>query len=55
LIQPMDAFIEVRKLNKTYAIAPPAVRALREVDVFLATGDYLAIMGPSGSGKSTLP
>src|SRR5439155_9492978 len=33
---------------------PTAVRALDDVTVWLADGEFTAIMGPSGSGKSTL-
>jgi putative ABC transport system ATP-binding protein len=46
--------IEMRAVCREYSVGGRAVHALRDVDLAIADGDYVSIMGPSGSGKSTL-
>ncbi len=49
-----DPLLRLRGVRKTYSTGAVEVEALRGVDLDVAEGDYLAVMGPSGSGKSTL-
>jgi putative ABC transport system ATP-binding protein len=45
---------ELRAVSKTFGSGSSAVDAVREVELTIATGDSLAIVGSSGSGKTTL-
>ena len=46
--------IDVKNLSKVYNGGSVPVHALRGVDMHVAEGELVAVMGPSGSGKSTL-
>ena len=48
-----DALISLRGVTKTYGAGPTAFQALKGVDLDIAGGDFVAVMGASGSGKST--
>jgi putative ABC transport system ATP-binding protein len=46
--------IELQHVRKTYQTDRIETLALSEIDLTIAKGEFLSIMGPSGSGKSTL-
>ncbi|MGQ0843022.1 MAG: ABC transporter ATP-binding protein [Sporichthyaceae bacterium] len=46
--------VRLEGIRKTYGVGDTAVHAVAHVDLTVAKGDYVAIMGASGSGKSTL-
>lgn len=50
----MQKLIDIRGIQKVYKVGHEPVYALRNVDLDIYKGEYVALMGPSGSGKSTL-
>ncbi|WP_088182078.1 ABC transporter ATP-binding protein [Sphingobium sp. Z007] len=48
-----DPIISLRGVTKVYGEGPTAFQALKGIDLDIAQGDFVAVMGPSGSGKST--
>ena len=50
----MMPLVEVRGVSKVYHRDSEELTVLQDLDVTIAQGEFLALMGPSGSGKSTL-
>ena len=50
---PDESLIQLNDIERTFYLGDSKVHALRNVDLNISRGEYIAVMGPSGSGKST--
>ena len=51
---PKASLISLQGIERTFQLGDSKVHALRDVNLQIQPGEYIAVMGPSGSGKSTL-
>lgn len=49
-----DTLISLTHIGRTFYLGDAQVHALRDINLNVMQGEYIAVMGPSGSGKSTL-
>jgi putative ABC transport system ATP-binding protein len=49
-----DSLVQLRSVEKIFHRGSEDIRVLSDLDLDIASGEFLALMGPSGSGKSTL-
>ncbi len=53
-LRPESSVIDLRRVTKTFDVGSGRLTALREIDLQVNKGDFVAVVGKSGSGKSTL-
>ncbi len=50
----MERIIALKDINKSYTIGENSLHVLKDINLNVEKGDFIAILGASGSGKSTL-
>ena len=50
----VESLIQLNSIERTFTLGDSKVHALRDVNLAILPGEYIAVMGPSGSGKSNL-
>ena len=50
----MQEVIKLEKAGKTYEMGEVQVEAMKDINLEIKQGDFIAVVGPSGSGKSTM-
>ena len=48
------AFIDVKKLSKTYQMGEVTIKAIENISFSIDEGELVVILGPSGAGKTTV-
>lgn len=49
-----EELVRLTGVNQTYGRGTRATEALRDINLTIHAGEFVALLGPSGSGKSTL-